>query len=120
MARFSARALGALVKIPKLEVPAELLKRLALGLSFNSFSEPERLLIERYCERDAEIVYRSVAELQDLALSLGSQLKPTIAGVSMDLYRRKYHRWPWLALGKEAKQFLQCVRQQSHARNDPQ
>lgn len=100
--RFSAKALGQLVAIPKLEVPAELTKRLALGLPFSSFSQPEQLLIQRYCERDAEIVYRSVTELQDLALALGSQLKPTIAGVAMDLYRRKYHRWPWLALGKEA------------------
>lgn len=102
--RISVEAVGAMVDLPKVSLSSDLLKRLALGLPFSSFSVDEQRMIERYNRRDAEVIYRAVESLQELALDLGGQLKPTLAGVSMDLYRRKFHRWPWMALGEKANE----------------
>lgn len=100
--RLSVRTMGGLVGVDKLTLPQELLTRLSLGTSWDKYTPEEQRLIERYNIRDSEIVYRAVDNLQKLVMDLGGQLKPTLAGVAMDIYRRKYHQWPWLALGEAA------------------
>lgn len=100
--RWGVSGLGDIVKLPKLSLPGEIMRRLALGEAWGTFSEDDKRQIERYNRRDAEIVYHAVDMLQSVALRLGGQLRPTIAGVSMDVYRRKFHRYPWLALGSAA------------------
>jgi len=102
--RLSVDALGAMAGIPKLELPPGLIKRLALGLPWESFTPEERSMIERYNRRDAQIVYCALEHLQDLALEIGGQLRPTLSGVSMEVYRRSYHRWPWPALGESTNE----------------
>jgi hypothetical protein len=98
---WSARTLGEQIGCPKLELPAHLMKRLSTGDTFASFTVPEQAMIKKYCTRDAEIVYRAVSMLNELVLNLGGELHPTIAGVAMDIYRRKYHAFPWKALGEK-------------------
>ncbi len=99
--RHSARAIGAMVGAPKLELPEGVMQRLSRGTPWGHFNERDREMIRRYVQRDAEIVYLAVSLLQDIALKCGGQLRPTIAGVSMDIYRRQFHKWPWKALGPE-------------------
>lgn len=103
--RHSVGDLGALVSYPKGELPEGLLRSLAHGKGWSSFLVPDRELIRRYCARDAEIVYLAVSLLQDVVLSMGGQLAATLAGVSMDIYRRKFHKWPWRSLGPATNQF---------------
>ncbi len=99
--RHSARALGAMVGAPKLELPEGVLWRLSRGTPWEHFNDHDREVIRRYVERDAEIIYLGVSLLQDITLKCGGSLRPTIAGVSMDIYRRQFHKWPWKALGPE-------------------
>jgi hypothetical protein len=99
--RFSADKLGGMVGIPKLVVDPRLKLRMAKAEAWTSFSPEDQYMIERYNLRDSEIVYKAVDNLQDLARYLGGELHATLAGVSMDIYRRAYHRFPWLALGEE-------------------
>jgi hypothetical protein len=99
--RHSARALGDMVGAPKLELPEGVLWRLSHATPWSHFLPRDQETIRRYVQRDAEIVYLAVSLLQDIALRCGGQLRPTIAGVSMDIYRRTYHKWPWRALGPE-------------------
>lgn len=99
--RWSVKTIGQMLGCPKLELPADLLKRLSKGDPFVSFDPEQQRLIERYCARDAEIVYKAVMEMQELSLNLGGQLHPTIAGISMDIFRRRFHRWPWPTIGEE-------------------
>lgn len=99
--RMSARALGAMVGAPKLDIDGQIMRRMSKGTPWGHFNGHDQELIRRYVRRDAEIIYLAVSQLQDIALYCGGQLRPTIAGVSMDIYRRKYHKWPWQALGPE-------------------
>lgn len=99
--RHSARALGSMVGAPKLELPEGVMWRLSHGVPWGHFLERDQEVIRRYVMRDAEIVYLAVSLLQDITLQCGGALRPTIAGVSMDIYRRQYHKWPWRALGPE-------------------
>lgn len=97
--RMSVASMGEMVYFPKLELPEEMLRRLANYSAWSDFSRNEQELIRRYCERDSEIVFIAVNNLQELVNRLGGELKPTIAGVAMDLYRRKFHKWPWQVVG---------------------
>lgn len=45
--------------------------------------------------REAQILYETIQQIQDELLSVGAQLRPTISGVSMDLFRRKFMRKSW-------------------------
>jgi hypothetical protein len=99
--RYSVAGLGELVGAQKLDPGPGVLERLGRGASWGQFNESDQEKIRRYVRRDAEIVFLAVSMLQDITLRVGGQLKPTIAGVAMDVYRRKYHKWPWRALGPE-------------------
>lgn len=99
--RHSVADLGEIVGLPKLETPDHIMRQLSQGRPYSWFLPNDQELIRKYCMRDAEIVYLAVRQFQDLLLSLGGELKPTISGCSMDLYRRKFHFWPWYSLGKE-------------------
>jgi hypothetical protein len=102
--RYRVSSLGALVGTPKGELPEGLLRRLARGEGWSSFLRPDQELIRKYCARDAQIVYLAVSLLQDVVLSMGGQLAATLAGVSMDIYRRRYHKWPWKSMGPATNQ----------------
>lgn len=47
-----------------------------------------------YNEQDCKILWHAIAQFQDLMLSLGSQLKMTIASNGMELFRRSYLKSP--------------------------
>jgi hypothetical protein len=51
-----------------------------------------------YCIRDAEIVAKFMAQLQESYLSLGTSLHPSAGGSAMELYQRKYLPLAWRAL----------------------
>ena len=51
-----------------------------------------------YNKRDCEIVWKYITYLQDLVYSIGGNMKATLGGISLDLYRRKY-------MPKEAEYF---------------
>lgn len=46
--------------------------------------------LQEYTQREAEITHKGMALLQDELLTLGGQLKNTIAATAMDLFRRHY------------------------------
>lgn len=104
--RHSVAAVGRMVGYPKLELPALLRQDLARGRKWESFTPSEKEVIRRYCLRDAEIVFMGVAQLQEVLNRLGGNLRPTIAGCSMDLYRRKYHKWPFPVVGPETNRLI--------------
>jgi hypothetical protein len=97
--RFSVGGLGRLVNCPKLEVSPALLAKLRAGRPWSFYTPEQQEELRRYNQRDSEIVYLAVEFMQDIALYLGGQLQSTIAGVSMDVYRRRFHKWPWKVLG---------------------
>jgi len=88
-------ALGESIGVPKRDLDGELLARLGAGKGPGAYSEAEKDEIEARCLTDARIVYQSLARFQDELLSLGCNLQPTIAGVAMDLFRRRYLPRPW-------------------------
>ena len=97
--RHSVGDLGAMVGYEKRALPQGLLRALAHGRRWTGFLKPDQELIRRYCQRDAEIVFLAVSMLQEVVLRLGGQLRPTLAGVGMDIFRRAFHHWPWKSLG---------------------
>jgi hypothetical protein len=104
--RHSLAAVGDLVSLAKLELDPLVLKMLSSGVSWISFLPSQQEEIRRYVERDALIVYKAVAMMQELALDLGGQLRATISGVAMDIYRRRYHKWPWKVIGPKTNKFV--------------
>jgi hypothetical protein len=97
--RLSIEALGQMVVLPKLPLSEELKRQLAQGRPLAFFTPVEQELIRVYCTRDAEILYLALMSLQEIALSMGGQLRPTIAGCAMDVFRRQFMRWPWPVVG---------------------
>lgn len=97
--RWSVQMLAELAGSEKLEVRPDLMASLSLGVPWRFLHPDDQRKVERYCTRDAEIVYKAVSELQEITLALGGQLRPTISGVSMDIYRRSYQRLPWKVTG---------------------
>lgn len=104
--RHPLHAVGSLVDLAKLDLDPLLMEALARGTSWTSFVPSQQERIRRYVERDAEIVYRSVEMMQELVLELGGQMKPTIAGIAMDAFRRRYHRWAWRAIGPKTNKLI--------------
>ena len=104
--RHSVEVLGEIIGCPKLELDVEILQQLARGRPYQFFSDREQLLIMHYVMRDAEIVYLAVEMLQDLILNLGGELKPTIAGCAMDIFRRTYQKLPWRVVGEKTNAFV--------------
>ncbi len=96
--RWSVATLGDMIGLPKLEPGDKINEGLAIGRPWEEWTLEDQKAIERYCARDAEIVQKAVVILQDLVLGFGGQLSPTIAGASMDIYRRGFHKWPWRSL----------------------
>ena len=93
--RQSVADLGRLVGLDKIELPAHLFEHLKSGRPLSELTQAERDLVTGYCLTDARIVYLALELLQEELLSLGGCLKTTIAGCSMDLFRRKYLSEPW-------------------------
>ncbi len=81
----SVKVMGDILKIPKLETPK------AMGRVCKTDKEFKELLI--YNKRDCEISKKFLDLLQETFNSLGAELKMTIASTSMNLFRRKYHRF---------------------------
>ncbi len=102
--RWSVKTVGNMINCPKLEVSAEIMKRLAAGAPWGTFTKEEQKDIEKYCSRDAEVVYRAVMTLQELALEIGGELHPTIAGIAMNVYRRRFHKWPWPVISPQTNE----------------
>jgi len=96
--RYSVKSLGEMISYPKGDPGPGILDRLGRGDRWSSFTPEQQRQIERYCRRDAEIIQRAVADLQDTLNSLGGQLRPTLPGCAMDLYRRAFHKWPWMTV----------------------
>jgi len=104
--RHSVAAIGEMVGYPKDELPRELLVKLSKGRPWSEFSPVDQEAIRKYCNRDAEIVYEGVSLLQELVLALGGELKPTISGTAMDIFRRKYHKWPWPVVKEKTNELV--------------
>jgi hypothetical protein len=90
--------LGGMVGLAKLALRPDLEKYVRAGAPLFELARPDRVQILDYNLRDAEIVYQAVTLLQEELLSLGGALQATAAGVSMDLFRRKYMAFPWPAV----------------------
>ena len=97
--RLSVEYLGELVGLPKLPMDKQTIKLLSQARPLSFFDSADQEKIKRYCMRDAEVVYRAVTLMQEIVNELGGNLHPTLAGCSMDIYRRKYMKWPWPCIG---------------------
>lgn len=102
--RHSVEMIGEMVGYPKDKLPEDVFAKLCQGRKWDDFSLLDQEAIRRYCRRDAEIVYMGVSMLQELVLALGGQLHPTISGTALDIYRRKFHRWPWPVVGEKTNE----------------
>ena len=107
--RWSVAGLGKMIGLDKLTVNQSILDRLSTGKHYLDFDLFEQKEVERYCIRDAEIVYKSLKMLQDTVFALGGSLRPTIAGTSMDLYRRKFHKWPWKVVHENTNELARAA-----------
>lgn len=96
--RMGVAQIGRVSGLEKLELPEGVLRRIMDGTAWSSFNNQDQEAVRRYCCRDSEIVYLAVSQLQDILNHLGGELKATISGCAMDLYRRIYHKWPWIVL----------------------
>jgi len=58
-----------------------------------------------YNKQDCKIVYDFVEHFQNLVFELGGNLKATIGGIALDIYRRKYFRkeWEYFQIGEKFK-----------------
>jgi hypothetical protein len=84
---FSVKIMGEILGIPKLKSP------LCLGRFPNNETEKEELII--YNKRDCEISCKFLEFIQKGFYELlGGELKLTIASTSMNLFQRKYLRFP--------------------------
>lgn len=97
----TVEALGQMVSLPKLRLPAGVLASLSKGQLWEKFSSQEQKQIIRYNLRDSEIVFKAISELQEELLSLGGQLRETAASIAMDLFRRKFLDLPFPRLDPE-------------------
>jgi len=96
--RMSIAGIGAELGYPKRTIADSLMRRIVAKTPWSSFIPRDQEEIRKYCERDAEIVFIAVTMLQDLLNLLGGNLGSTLSGCAMDLYRRKYHKWPWMVV----------------------
>lgn len=84
---FSVKVMGEILGIPKLDSPK------CLGRIPNNEKEKEELII--YNKRDCEVTKKFVDFIQDgFYNEFQGQLKLTIASTSMDIFQRKYLRFP--------------------------
>ena len=100
--RWSVGALGESVGEAKRDLEDGLLGRLGKGEGLGTYTQAEQDQIQARCLTDASIVYQAIARFQEELLSLGGSLQPTLAGVAMDLYRRRFQKRPWKAVSPEA------------------
>jgi len=101
---FSGRSvadLGRMVDCLKIDLHPRLAEHLKEGLPLHTLPPDDQWQITTYNCRDAEILYLALEALQEELLSMGGQLQPTIAGCSMDLFRRRYLIDPWPVPGDE-------------------
>ena len=87
--------LGEMLGIPKMDAPPLLADLVEGKMIIADLSQDRRDRLTAYNLRDAEIVYRSVMALQEELLRLGGMLQITVAGCSMDLFRRAYLQQSW-------------------------
>jgi len=97
----SVKELGEMVGTPKLDLPPHVQAHLNAGRPLTDLDPPDRYLVTRYNLIDAQILREAVGVLQDELHALGGELKTTISGCSMDLFRRKFMRHPWSVVPPE-------------------
>lgn len=90
--------LGEMVGRPKLDLPPEVEAHLRRGGKLSALPPELAQVVRRYNVRDATILYQALSEFQDELLALGGQLRPTISGIALDLFRRKYLDLPFPTL----------------------
>jgi hypothetical protein len=91
----SIRDLGRMVDLPKLDLHPRLEQALRSGTQLSELPPADAAQVQAYNLRDADILYLALETLQEELLSLGGELHPTAAGISMDLFRRAYLKIPW-------------------------
>lgn len=90
--------LGLMVGRAKIDLHHLLQSHINAGRPLAELEPDDRWRIKQYCLRDAEIVLDAVTMLQEELNRLGGKLKPTLAGCSLDLFRRKFMRRAWPTL----------------------
>lgn len=93
--RHSVEMLGEMVGCSKGRLADHIFAQLSKGRAWDTFSAFDQEQIRHYNQTDASIVFQAVSLFQDLVNGLGGELRATIAGTAMDLYRRAFHKWPW-------------------------
>lgn len=89
-AYLSVAALGEAMGLPKLEVPEGLYNDNMVADCKREFTPQEKRVIDNYCIRDTEIVYKYMHTLQDQLTELGSEVKDTLASTGLALFRRSF------------------------------
>ena len=97
--RLSTINLAEMVQLRQEVLPLPIRRQLAEGRPWSHFSESDQALIKAFSMREAEILYAALQSMQEIALTLGGSLRPTISGMSMDIFRRRFMQWPWPVVG---------------------
>jgi len=100
--RYSLQTLASEVGRNQIILSDNTLWLLSDGTLWENFTRSEMEEVRKYSERNTEILYCAIQELQGICNTLGGELRPTIAGCSMDLYRRRYHIFPWEVLDRSS------------------
>lgn len=89
------KELGLMVNLGKLEPHPLIMEHLKLGRPLNQLQPLDQRRVLDYCLRDSQILYKALMTIQDLLNSLGGELRPTVSGCAMDLYRRRFMDKVW-------------------------
>jgi len=87
--KMSVSKMGKAVHCPKFETPPELTGKKP-STPWCCIKHHKEYCVECYCERDATITYKFARLLQDTIRDLGAEVKPTIGGMGIDLWKRRF------------------------------
>lgn len=92
---FSVADLGKVLGLHKLNLSENLMNKITAGCAWDSLDLFEQNDLRSYNVRDSEIVFAALSWLQHELNELGGQMSSTIAGCTMDLFRRSYLDTAW-------------------------
>jgi len=93
LAPFSLATLGKILGLNKLKSPTSLYND-NKGYARKPNTDAEKQELEIYNRRDCEVTKGFIEFFEDAILKLGGQMQITIASTAMDLYQRKYLKFP--------------------------
>lgn len=105
MPGMTLEVMGEMVGVPKDSVPKWMLEHLAWRGQMKDLELEDRARVIEYNKCDSQVLYEAVGRFQEELLSLGAELQDTIAGIGMDLFQRKYLKFPIATLDPDIARY---------------